>query len=395
MQHFIVRAAALASGLLLVGAAWAEGRAAGGWQKISNPAPVFSGLDGKPHTAACSGFPGTDPGYSFWAKRGRSKNLVVYFEGGGACWNDQTCSFPFDPAANPALPQVYAAQIPPGSPADYDGIFNAANKANPVKDWSFVYIPYCSGDVHTGTRTRNYSYVFTGATLPIHHGGYDNFMVVMDWVRKNVATPDQLLVAGSSAGGYGASANFPWVQKVFPKARLAVLADASQGVLSAGFDAAEPGRNSWNPQLMPQVFGTDVNAVATPKVLAQAAAAFPKARVAQFTTNFDEVQASFHALAASYNPPGFVCNDPASSWNVQMLQTLKNNVASARNYRHYLAAGSYHTILRSPQFYTEASTGRPFSAWMAAMLDSEDSGDHRKRWDNQACPGCLVSACPP
>ena len=64
------------------------------------------------------------------------------------------------------------------------------------------------------------------SSFPIHHGGFDNFMVVLDWMRKRADKPEQILVAGSSAGGYGASTNFPWVQRAFPKAKMAVLADA-------------------------------------------------------------------------------------------------------------------------------------------------------------------------
>jgi len=138
----------------------------------------------------------------------------------------------------------------------------------------------------------------------IHHGGFSNFMVVMDWVRRNVDDPDRVFVAGSSAGGYGASANFPWVQKVFPKASMSVLADASQGVLSQGFDTQDPGRKSWNPQLKADVFGRNVDAVASQDILAKAATALPRTRVAQFTTQVDEVQVQFHGLASAFNPPG-------------------------------------------------------------------------------------------
>ena len=52
------------------------------------------GEDGKPHAARCSGFPGTNPRFSFWVRKGSSRNTAVYFEGGGACWDNTTCSLP-------------------------------------------------------------------------------------------------------------------------------------------------------------------------------------------------------------------------------------------------------------------------------------------------------------
>jgi len=402
MHKSITASSALAAALLLpCGIANADRPATGTWQQISNPPPVLQGLDGKPHTATCSGYPGTDPSFNFWSKRGKSKNLVVYFEGGGACWNDFSCTFPVAPGLPGGVPQFYVPQVPPGGPAGYDGIFNAGNAANPVKDWSFVYIPYCTGDVHVGGGDRFYANVGhpvfpLPSIFQIHHRGFDNFMVVMDWVRKNVDKPERVLVAGSSAGGYGASANFPWVQQAFPKAKLSVLADASMGVLSQNFDHGNPGRNSWTPQLKAGVFGPDPNAVPSPALLSIGAASFPKARVAQFTTNFDAVQIQFHGLAATFNGPGGSCpNNLPIQWNGQALAALSSTVANTPNYRHYVAAGQYHTILRSPQMYSEASTGRPFTDWLTAMLKGDDEDEDRAPWDNQACANCLLPLpCP-
>ena len=126
------------------------------WIKYENLAQVI-GADGKEHSATCSGFPGTDPSFSFWARRGTSKNLVVFFEGGGACWDDLTCTFPIAAGLPSQVPQFFVPAIDPNaSPANYDGIFKSDNPANPVKDWSFVYIPYCTGDIHVGSATQQY-----------------------------------------------------------------------------------------------------------------------------------------------------------------------------------------------------------------------------------------------
>lgn len=412
----------LALGLLgLVSTATQADRSRADWQQVLNPAPVTAGLDGKPHAAACSGFPGSDPAFSFWHKRGKSKNLVVYFEGGGACWDSLSCTFPMSAGVPAQVPQLYMPQVPAGNnPAAYDGIFNTRHPANPVKDWSFVYIPYCSGDVHSGAADRSYYNVGhpvipLPSSFPIHHGGYDNFMVVLDWMRKNVDKPEQILVAGSSAGGYGASINFPWVKRAFPKAKMAVLADGAQGVLSPAFDSALPGRNSWNPQLPRWVFGNDVNQVVSPGILRTAALALPDVRVGQFTTTYDQVQMQFYGLTLQTNPamPSCPFAGPdeatvvATSWNHDVVSGLKRSAAVAPNYRHYLAGGTYHTILRSPGFYTEASAGVPFSDWMAALLkkgggagdghgrDDEQARNPHSAWQNVACPGCLVEpVCP-
>src|SRR5437870_3705092 len=74
-QQGILAIAACALLIFPAGAAHAD------WTKYSNPAPVI-GADGHQHAATCSAFPGTDPTFSFWAKQGTAKSLVVFFEGG-------------------------------------------------------------------------------------------------------------------------------------------------------------------------------------------------------------------------------------------------------------------------------------------------------------------------
>ena len=123
----------------------------GRWRKLDNLAPVTVG--GKTYTAQCSGYPGTDGQFSFWAKKGKSDNLMVYFEGGGACWDNYTCTFPLGGAG----PGFFVPAIHPlTDPNAFDGVFKSSNAKNPVKDWSVVYIPYCTGDLHAGSATKTY-----------------------------------------------------------------------------------------------------------------------------------------------------------------------------------------------------------------------------------------------
>lgn len=403
-QLFVLAAGVLAGSL----ANAKEPPAAAAWTKYENLAPVI-GADGQPHEATCSGFPGTDPSFAFWAKQGSSKNLVVFFEGGGACWDNLTCSFPFIepptqyPPTSP-MPQLYVPAIAPDTdPSTFDGIFRLDSRANPVKDWSFVYIPYCTGDLHIGSADRQYFNAGspllppTLTTFTIRHRGFDNFMVVLDWIKQNFDAPKRILVAGSSAGGYGASANFPWIQETYPKAHTYVIADASQGVTTQAFDEGNPGRNSWNPALAPWVFGSDPSLVSGPDLLRLAAEAYPRTKVSQFTTNFDAVQILFYGVMKQFYGPGGSCPNPAVDWNRQLLGTLDSYVTEVGNYRAYLAGGTYHSIMRWPDFYTESSPGMPFSRWVGAMLQSSGgtSGHGGGDWQDAACPTCLASPpCP-
>lgn len=365
------------------------------------------GMDDKVHTAACSGYPGTESEFSFWSKKGKSDNLAVFFEGGGACWDATTCSFPISDPLPPGIPQqlqFFVPAIDPATnPADYSGIFDTENPANPVKDWNIVYIPYCTGDLHTGSAKKTYNNGGNGylpATFPINHGGFDNFMVVMDWVKKNIDKPKNVLVTGSSAGGYGAIANFPWIERAFRNAHTYVIADASQGVTTPAFD--QYGRSSWNMQLAPWAFGNNPSAVPGPDLLRVAAKARPQVKTAQFTTAYDETQISFYGyMAAYYNQLGFYggggscANLPlggggtvpgvAIDWNRQMLASLQSYGGDVPNFRYYLAEGSYHTLMRSTRFYAENSAGVAFSQWVDDMLSNRGGRrGHGGGWENAA-----------
>lgn len=400
----MTKIAALLRGLLPAAAffcatsmAQVEHRAPPTWTKIDSPPPVTVG--GKTYAATCSGYPGTDPRFSFWARKGSSKNLVVYFEGGGACWDNLSCTFPI--AGLPAsVPQFFVPQVPPGTdPATIGGIFRTDNSANAVRDWDMVYIPYCTGDIHTGSATKTYTSVGhpvfplpPGTPITIQHRGFDNFRVVLEWMKKNFDKPKKVLVTGVSAGGYGATANSPWIGRAFPQARLFVLADASQGVTTETFDTSEPGRLSWNPQLAPWVFGRDASLVPGPELMRRAAQGQPHAKLAQFTTQFDEVQIGFYSVIKTFYPPGGSCPNPAIDWYQQMSRQLVSDARRVDNYRFYLAGGGYHTLLRDDNYYNETSAGPSFANWLDGMLDnSGGTHGHGGRWFSVFCPGCLVN----
>lgn len=385
----------LAAALLAV--LWPAASAQGGWQRIDDPAPV-TGADGRTYTPSCSGYPGTPSTFSFWARKTNSKNLMVYFEGGGACWDSLSCSNP---------QQFYTPFVAPQTdPALADGVFRTGDPANPVGDWNVLYIPYCTGDIHIGSATRQYvatpnplgppSPLPPGTPITIQHRGFDNFMVALDWARRHFGKPKNVLVTGVSAGGYGATANSPWVGRAFPQAHLFVVADSSQGVSTPTWDGGTSGRGSWNPQLAPWVFGPDPGAVPGPELLRRAAQGQPRAKVAQYTPSFDGVQIGFYGVIRAFYPPGGSCPNAAVDWYRQMREQLLDDAATVPNMRYFVAGGTFHTILRGPAFYTEASAGQTFASWLDTMLANRGgTGGQGGRWVSRACPTCLVELpCP-
>lgn len=93
---------------------------------------------------------------------------------------------------------------------------------NPFKDWTFIVIPYASGDFHTGT--GEYHYTQDGTDKTVYHNGYNNYSAFIDEIKAYVGEPDTLLVTGFSAGGFATSLLADDVIGHFPTAKMSQYA---------------------------------------------------------------------------------------------------------------------------------------------------------------------------
>jgi hypothetical protein len=153
-----------------------------------------------------------------------SDELVIYFEGGGACWNLATCGV--GTAAN--LRRGYTA-----ADFDTDGIrdwalFSRTDSSTPFGDMSQMIVPYCTGDVHAGTRVADYG------GLRIHHAGGRNVEAMLTRVKATFPGLRRIIAVGTSAGGFGAQLNYPRLAAAFPGVRIDVIADSGQLIAPRG-----------------------------------------------------------------------------------------------------------------------------------------------------------------
>jgi hypothetical protein len=86
--------------------------------------------------------------FHFYVREASPTKVLFYLEGGGACFSGDMCK----PGSG-----TYSETISPVSKLeDSPGIFDFANPENPFADYSVVYVPYCTGDVHAGNITKDY-----------------------------------------------------------------------------------------------------------------------------------------------------------------------------------------------------------------------------------------------
>ncbi|MBR2671811.1 MAG: pectin acetylesterase [Oscillospiraceae bacterium] len=145
-------------------------------------------------------------------RKGTENKVVVYFFGGGVSITPETSEGGTKFYATRAAAQDFVAQGGIGS--DWEN--------NPFKDWSFIVIPYATGDFHAGTG------VYNGNGKTVYHTGYINYASFLEQIKPYVGEPDTLLVTGFSAGGFATSLLADDVIDRFPSANnITVCVDSS------------------------------------------------------------------------------------------------------------------------------------------------------------------------
>jgi hypothetical protein len=143
---------------------------------------------------------------------GTSNNLMIALEPGGACWDYASCS-PSGGLRGAANPNGISPGIEHMSLRYAHMPLHRKNlEDNPLKDWNMIFVPYCTGDVHTGNNTITYEGP-GGEELVFRHNGHDNVQRVIQWVKQNFTNIPQLLVTGCSAGGAGSILNYHFIRQ--------------------------------------------------------------------------------------------------------------------------------------------------------------------------------------
>ena len=154
--------------------------------------------------------------YSVLSKPGDPKKLLVFLQGGGACWQDfYRCSTTADDGARPPF-----------------GVFDATEAGNPFADYSIVYLPYCDGSAFGGDNDVVDSNF--GGTR--YHRGVRNQSAGMDLAGDMFPRAKQVTVMGHSAGGVGVAAFAPFLARfVFGNnIKLTVFNDAGPIAVNLG-----------------------------------------------------------------------------------------------------------------------------------------------------------------
>ena len=150
--------------------------------------------------------------FSFLVRRGSHQNerkVLVDFMGGGACWDGESClssasttfqSVPQYASAVTGISTELARQM-----LALNGMSIAAlgNTVPGLKTWTYIFVPYCTQDIHIGTCNATYTHPQTGETRTLRHNGAANVKAVMKYLYSSFpldSPPETLAFIGCSAG---------------------------------------------------------------------------------------------------------------------------------------------------------------------------------------------------
>ncbi len=303
---------------------------------------------------------GSTTGIGVYAATGAAR-LVIYLEGGGACFDTFSCIGAAD--------NFGEADFDPAAPGLARGLFDRNDPENPLRNDSFIYVPYCTGDVHGGTNEDG----FEGRTQV----GYRN---VTRYLARIVPTfPDvtEVLLTGRSAGGLGALVNFEQVQRTFDCVPVHAFDD---GAAVLGDDYLRPClqslvRDYWGlgaivPDGCPQCTCSDGGGLVN--ILPYLARRFPDARFGLATSTADETFRRFYGYGYSRfcNLPELM---PPEDFEAGVLE-LRTMMSADPNFATFYVSGSAHTFSYADLSSTSVG-GTTLATWLTQLVGGDAAWD--------------------
>jgi len=275
--------------------------------------------------------------YEVFVRDSKSDNLIIYLEGGGACWSG-FCQ------ANATAEAANQGKIPAG------GILSTDPAVSAVAGWNLVYLPYCDGSVFSGDNE------FPNEMPPRYHHGLKNLSAGIDLAKSLYPNPKRIFLAGSSAGGYGTLVGTGVVRLQYETNELMVFNDSGVGL-----------SNPQNPAMLAHIksdwqFTQYVPPSCTECQTGQETAIIgwslqhdPTLRVSAFSSYGDSVIA------------GIFLQMPAADFKTLLLsETGKIHDAYPDRFERFFINGGQHTTLFS---LGTAVNGVTVGDWTKAMVN--------------------------
>ena len=324
--------------------------------------------------------------YFLLSKKGKSKNLIIHFGGGGACWDAETCMAPItipgilEFGLNGKIKDYYLSDIPNFLSLATKGIFENEKEENPLKDWNVVYLPYCTGDLHVGN-TENVYTDEKGKSITIKHNGQNNVQEGLDWIITQFGNPEKILISGDSAGGFGAMMWTPTIADAFAASKIYQLSDCFF------FETGE-----WTYKLNELWKINDSGLFNIPpgdgllqSLLTNCKSEHPDITFLQINSLYDNVLGQFNAKLSQENNK---MDDEIASWSEAMCSVVGELDQLDLSYHYYVTdyklkekkMRSPHTFIGNSRFYNCEQDDQKMTEWLRSCIVDDQPFSVGKRF---------------
>ena len=292
-----------------------------------------------------------------------SNKLMIYLEGGGACFNAPTC------ASNPSSfdSASFLASLGSYQQTGGPGIFNRTDSNNPVKDWNFVYVPYCTGDVHAGNNPNG----SVDSVGPQQFVGYANIGLFLKRIVPTFGDATQVLLTGASAGGFGATANYIQVAKAFGSTPVYLLDDSGPFMDTAYLPQclAQTFIQTWSlDKTVLQDCGSDCADTSHTFIdyVKHLARSYPTVPMGLIDSTGDNVITQFFGFGAL---DCSIYTQVSAATFTAGLQDIRTQLTSYSNFGVYIFPSTDHTTLESSTYFdTRTAANVTLASWIAQLV---------------------------
>lgn len=301
--------------------------------------------------------------------------LIIYFSGGGVAWDAVSAAQPISLSNVMKNGEIkyYFPNIPFFKVNTLGGILKNNNPNNPFKDWNIVYIPYSTGDLHIGNASKEYADA-KGKPFTMHYNGQANTGTALEWIATHFAAPQKILIAGESAGGFGAAFWAPEIAKMYPDARIYQYSDGSYLNADRWPDIID---NEWQANFA-ETFGYEVNGDLISSVFTANRKRLPdNAVLLQSNTLYDELLFDFEKdLNGDMSDDG----EYIQHWSARMLQSAGQLAETVPVYYYYITdygrnektGRTPHTLSPLNHFYKAEQDGVKLMKWLDDAVNKDE-----------------------
>lgn len=308
--------------------------------------------------------------YTVDTREGSSDALVIFLQGGGACWAD------------------FCSAVEETNSISPSGILNPDLAGNPIADWDVVYLPYCDGSLFAGDVDRMLpASVLAGGGAPSmgYQRGLQNLTAALEIAVSEFPNPSRILLAGVSGGAFGTITALPLVRYYYPDTEILLFNDSGVGIAKESDPSFvnETLLAGWNATSLVPASCTDCTSNGhVTRLIEWELGADDNFTMSALSFATDSVISTF-----------FLMIDPADFTASLLAETGRTTMRFPDRYKRFIPVGSAHTTLLqdSPgsvgsleigSLQTEIE-GVTVLDWLTAMIDGTEV------WDDLVDPSLL------